>query len=147
MCVKITNPARQTILATYAERASTASSRNKGLLGRMSLEAGEGLWIIPSQGVHTFWMRFPIDLVYIDQKNRVKKVYASVRPWRLALCLSAHSVIELPAGTIVATRTQVGDLLQVTSSPKNMQATAQKNGAFSQVTQTEALPTGMQVVV
>jgi uncharacterized membrane protein (UPF0127 family) len=57
-------------------------------------------------------MQFPIDLVYLDRKNRVRKIRGNVPPWRLSACLSAHSIIELPAGAIRNTQTHVGDTLE-----------------------------------
>jgi hypothetical protein len=82
----------------------------------MSLEPGGGLWIVPCESVHTFFMQFPIDLVYIDRNNRIRKVRESVPPWRLSVCLSAHSILELPAGTIRRTQTQRGDTLEILPS-------------------------------
>jgi hypothetical protein len=84
------------------------------LLGREGLDEGEGLWIVPCEAVHTFRMRFALDLVFVDRKLRVKKVKSNVLPGRVAACLSAHSVIELAAGTILRTQTQAGDRLAVT---------------------------------
>jgi uncharacterized membrane protein (UPF0127 family) len=110
--LRVTNLTRNTVLATHMEVANHASTRNKGLLGRDRLAPGEGLWIVPCESVHTFCMRFPIDLVYIDRKNRIRKVRGSVSPWRMSACLSAHSVIELPSGAIHATQTQSGDTLE-----------------------------------
>jgi hypothetical protein len=107
----VTNQTRNTVLATCMEVADSAAKRNKGLLGRERLVPGEGLWIIPCESVHTFWMRFPIDLVYLDRKKRIRKLKSSVPAWRLSACLRAHSVIELPAGSIRQTQTQIGDTL------------------------------------
>lgn len=108
----VSNCSRGTVLATHLEVADTGPKRNKGLLGRKGLAPGEGLWITPCESVHTFFMQFPIDLVYLDRKNRVRKTRSSVPPWRLSACLSAHSILELPAGTILATQTQTGDTLE-----------------------------------
>jgi uncharacterized membrane protein (UPF0127 family) len=108
---QVTNRARSTVLATKLALADNASKRAKGLLGRDGLVPGEGLWIVPCESVHTFFMRFAIDLVYLDRKNRVKKVRSAVGPWRVSACLSAHSVLELPVGTIFNTLTQSGDTL------------------------------------
>jgi len=108
----VTNPSRSTVLATSMELADNGPKRNKGLLGREGLAPGEGLWIVPCESVHTFFMRFPIDLVYLDRNNKVRKLRSSVGPWRLSACLSAHSILELPAGTIRATQTQRGDSLE-----------------------------------
>ncbi len=70
------------------------------------------MWIVPCESVHTFGMQFTIDLVYLDRKHRIKKVKSCVPPWRLSACLSAHSIIELPAGTVRETRTEKGDMLE-----------------------------------
>jgi uncharacterized membrane protein (UPF0127 family) len=113
---QVKNRERGTVLATRLEVADSGSKRTKGLLGRDGLVMGEGLWIVPCESVHTFFMRFPIDLVYLDRKNKVKKVRNSVGPWRASACLSAHSVIELPAGTIRKTLTAVGDTLELEPS-------------------------------
>lgn len=110
----VTNTLRSTVLATRLEVADNGPKRNKGLLGRDGLGPGEGLWIVPCESVHTFFMRFPIDLVYLDRKNTVKKVRSAVGAWRLSACLSAHSILELPAGTIRNTLTVPGDTLEFT---------------------------------
>jgi uncharacterized protein len=111
--LQVTNRTRGTVLASRLDSAHTGPSRRKGLLGRERLEAGQGLWIAPCESVHTFFMKFPIDLVYLDRKHQVKKVRDSVGPWRLSGCLTARSVLELPAGTIRGTRTERGDSLEI----------------------------------
>ena len=93
--------------------ADTSAKRRTGLLKHERLNPGEGLWIVPCESVHTFFMKFPIDLVYLDKKHRVKKVRHAVPAWRLSACLSAHSILELPAGTLEKTGTQVGDELTI----------------------------------
>jgi len=116
MCLRVSNLTRNTLLATCMEVADSASTRNKGLLGRERLAPGEGLWIRSCEVVHTFWMRFPIDLVYLDRKKRIRKLSSDVRPWRLSGCLWAHSVLELPPGTIRSTQTQNGDRLEFSNA-------------------------------
>lgn len=110
--LKIQNVTRQVVLAHSVEVADRGATRRKGLLGRDGLQAGEGLWIVPCESVHTFRMRFPIDLVYLDRNKRVRKVRSSVPAWRLSACISAHSVVELASGTIKLTQTQRGDKLE-----------------------------------
>ncbi len=110
--LRVANLTRGTVLATRLDVADRGPKRNKGLLGRKGLEDGEGLWITPCESVHTFFMQFPIDLVYLDRKNRIRKVCDSVPPWRISVCLSAHSILELPPGTIRSTRTEAGDTLE-----------------------------------
>ena len=109
---KIVNLTRGSVLAESVKTADRGPSRRKGLLGRESLAPGEGLWIVPCESVHTFFMRFPIDLVYIDRKHRVRKVRSSVPAWRLSACFSAHSVIELASGAVRDTQTKAGDQLE-----------------------------------
>lgn len=110
--MRVRNLTRQTEIASCVEVAETATARNKGLLGRTSLPPGGGLWIVPCESVHTFFMKFPLDLLYIDHHKKVRKVRVNVGPWRLSACLSAHSIIELPAGTLLNTQTQRGDQLE-----------------------------------
>lgn len=110
--LRISNLTRQMEVARCVEVADHGAKRRKGLLGRDRLPAGEGLWIVPCEAVHTFGMRFAIDLVYLDRHMRVKKVKSNVPPWRLSACLSAHSVLELAPGTICSTETRPGDTLE-----------------------------------
>ncbi len=111
MQLLVRNQTRNTVLGAAVELADTSATRRTGLLGRDRLAPGEGLWIVPCESVHTFFMKFPIDLVYLDKRRTVRKVRHAVPPWRLSACLRAHSVIELPAGTAERTGTSVGDEL------------------------------------
>lgn len=111
--VAIWNVTRNTKIADRVEIAGSNVKRSKGLLGRKGLEPGGGMWIVPCEAVHTFFMRFSIDLIYLDKKCRVRKIRSAVPAWRLSACLSAHSVLELPVGTIIESRTEQGDLLEV----------------------------------
>lgn len=109
--LSISNLTRQVELAHNVDVADHGAKRRKGLLGRETLSAGDGLWIVPCEAVHTFGMQFPIDLVYLDRDKRVKKVRHGVPPWRLSGCLFAHSVLELASGSIRRTHTAPGDIL------------------------------------
>lgn len=111
-CLKVSNVSKHVELADRVEVADKGAKRRKGLLGREALSSGEGLWIVPCEAVHTFGMRFPIDLVYLGHDKRVKKVRSDVPPWRLSACLSAHSVLELASGTARRTGTKPGDRLE-----------------------------------
>jgi hypothetical protein len=110
--LKIWNLTRETVLAHSVEVADHGAARRKGLLGRDGLPAGEGIWIVPCESVHTFAMRFPIDLIYLDRHKKVKKVRTGVAPWRMSACLSAHSVLEFASGTVEPTGTRPGDQLE-----------------------------------
>lgn len=107
----VRNETKGTTLTEHADIADTPSTRRKGLLGRKSLNQGEGLWIAPCQAVHCWGMQFAIDVIYLDRKRRVRKVRPNLKPWRLSLSILAHSVLELPAGTIELTDTTRGDQL------------------------------------
>lgn len=111
--VLVRNQTRNTVLAREADVADTSAKRRTGLLKHERLEPGAGLWIVPCESVHTFFMRFPIDLVYLTRDHRVRKTRSAVGPWRLSACLPAHSVLELPAGTVQETGTQPGDQLAI----------------------------------
>lgn len=100
------------MLAESAERADTSAQRRTGLLKHKNLPAGEGLWIVPCEAIHSFGMKFAIDVLFLDRKNRVRKVRERMVPWRIAGSLPAHSTLELPAGTIARTGTVRGDQLE-----------------------------------
>jgi uncharacterized protein len=99
--------------------ADTSGTRRTGLLKHNTLEPGAGLWITPCEGVHTFAMKFPIDLIYLGKRRKedrlfkVLKVRNRMVKSRISFCLSASSVLELPAGTLAEAGTQVGDLLEL----------------------------------
>ena len=109
--INVVNLTRRAEIADRVQLAGVGRDRRKGLLGRDGMSAGEGLWIVPCEAVHTFGMRFPIDLVYLDRQKRIVKIRSNVGPWRISACLRAHSVIELPAGTVRDTNTITGDSL------------------------------------
>jgi len=111
--VQVRNQTRSVLLGGSIDIADSSSKRRTGLLKHDRLEPGQGLWIVPCESVHTFFMKFPIDLVYLDRKRKVRKVRKAVPAWRLSACLTAHSILELPAGTVEKTGTQVGDVLEI----------------------------------
>jgi uncharacterized protein len=117
--LRVMNVTRSTELASKAEVAKSGGKRSKGLLGRKGLMAGEGMWIVPCEAIHTFFMQFALDLVYLDRRNHIKKVVSSVPPWRLSACLSAYSVLELPAGTVHNSQSRPGDLIEFTPIPES----------------------------
>jgi len=110
--VRIHNRTRGTQLASEARSARTYWSRLVGLLGRSSLRPGEALVLDPCSSVHTAFMRFAIDVVYVDRSRQVLKVCPGLKPFRLSGVLRPGcSVIELPGGTIASTGTALGDQL------------------------------------
>jgi uncharacterized membrane protein (UPF0127 family) len=109
--LRVTNVTRGTLLAERADVADTAFKTRAGLRRHAALGPSEGLWIAVCEAVHTFGMRFPIDVAFLDRKKRVVKTRSNVLRGRIAFSLRAHSVLELPAGTLDQTGTQAGDQL------------------------------------
>jgi hypothetical protein len=97
--------------------AGTSAERREGLLKTSALQTDEGLWIVPCEAIHTIGMRWPIDVVFLDRQYRIKKLIQALKPWRMAICFSAYSVLELPAGGLSQTGSQVGDLLLFRAHP------------------------------
>ena len=110
--VTVTNNTRGSVIGDRICIADTSLTRLFGLLSRSGLDAGEGLWIQPSSGVHTFFMRFPIDVIGLNRERNVVTLWPELVPWRVtAIHTKLRSVIELPAGRIAATGTKLGDHL------------------------------------
>lgn len=110
---KVINITKNTTLAESAEIADNLFKRLKGLMGRPCLEAGAGMLLKPCNSIHTFFMRFPIDVAFMDRKNQLIKIYHSLEPWRISgVFFNALYCLELPAGTLVLTHTQEGDFVQ-----------------------------------
>jgi len=108
---KVANATKNTTLGAEITLADSSEGRRKGLLKQDGLAEGAGLWIYPSEAVHTLFMRFAIDVIFLDGAKRVRKISANLRPWRMSGCLTAKSVLELPAGAAERTQTTVGDQL------------------------------------
>lgn len=108
----VVNRQRGAVLGEAIEVADTAARRVKGLLGRECLEDGQGLLFKHCSSLHTFFMSFPIDIVFMDGKGRVLKLSPRVKPFKLvAAPLRAHYALELPEGAIARSATRVGDRL------------------------------------
>ena len=110
------NRTRTTYLATDLLIARTHWSRFRGLMATDSsrFSRGQGLWISPSHGIHTFAMRFPIDAVYLDRDRIVIHIEEGLKPWRLAAVRGqAASVLEVPVGTVLETGTELGDQIDI----------------------------------
>ena len=112
MLLRIANKTRAKVLADRASEARRFGQRLIGLMGRRNFEFGEGLHLVPCNSIHTFFMRMPIDAVFLDSEKRVVKVYPALPPWRMSgIHLNARTVLELPAGMVVGSGTTEGDEL------------------------------------
>jgi uncharacterized protein len=111
------NRTRQAYLATHLAVAGTHWARFRGLMctEMAKFPAGNGLWIVPCHGVHTFAMNFPIDVLYLDTDKVVVHLEKSLKPWRMArVSMRAQSVLELPVHTLDSSRTALGDEIEIT---------------------------------
>jgi len=110
--VRVTNATRNTILATRCRVASSLRDRAVGLLGTPEVVAGEGLLIERSPSIHMFFMRYPIDVVFVDRAGLVTRTVSRLRPWRVVWwARGARDCIELRAGALEGTGTAAGDQL------------------------------------
>lgn len=108
------NLTRECFLHLGVTVADTSGARLKGLIGRLRLRSSEGLWVVPSSGIRTFGVRFPLDLIYLDASHQVIHVIEYFRTFRIApLKIKAASVLELPPHTIYSSQTQSGDRLVI----------------------------------
>jgi uncharacterized membrane protein (UPF0127 family) len=108
------HPRSGRVLAARLLVPRTFIGRGVGLMFRRRLEVDTGMWIAPCNGIHMFFMRFPIDAVFLDKQRRVVKVYPRLGRWRIVpLVLGAHSVVELPAGTVDGLALDPGEELRI----------------------------------
>jgi uncharacterized membrane protein (UPF0127 family) len=105
------------LVASRIELALDSQSRRRGLLGRDKLDQGAALIIAPCSAIHTFFMRFAIDVVFVARDGRVLKTYSALGRRRIAFSAGAFAVIELPAGAIAQSEAKPGDIVQLVSQP------------------------------
>lgn len=108
------NETRECFLSLNVRAADTVFTRLKGLIGRLRLKADEGIWVVPSQGIHTLGLFFPLDLIYLDENYRVIHLVEHFPSFRIGpFITNAESVLELPTHTIYSSHTQTGDQLVI----------------------------------
>jgi len=123
--LRVQNRTRGSLLGERVRRANRPWSRAIGLLGRRSLGPGEGLVLVPCTSIHMLFMRFPLDVLYVDRQDRVVKAVRNLKPFRFSGCLrAAHYTIELPVGTIDGSGTAVGDQLGLVEADGKPAATS-----------------------
>src|SRR5262245_14054568 len=114
MALIATNLDTGALVADNVAVADTRATRAVGLLSRSGLNPGEALWIVPSRGVHTWWMRFTIDVLALNQSGVVVDRVPGLKPWRIRLPRRGTAgVLELPEGSIAATGTEIGHRIQL----------------------------------
>jgi uncharacterized membrane protein (UPF0127 family) len=111
---RLVNTASGKVVATRVVRARSMAARVKGLLGRRGMQPGEGLFLEPCNGIHTFFLRFPIDVIVLDSGLKVLRTYQALPPWRMVLPKrGGHSTLELTAGTLQPGMANPGDRLEL----------------------------------
>jgi uncharacterized protein len=109
-----TNLTRGTRLTERGRVADNPITRLVGLLRDKMLAEGDGLWIVPCNSIHSFWMKFEFDAIFLDKNLRVVHLMQEMKPWRISkLVFAAHSVLEVPAGLIARSATEVGDTFEM----------------------------------
>ena len=110
----ISNLTSNTVIASQTQIAQNPSDRMKGLLGKDNLPQGEALIITHCQSIHMFFMKFSIDVIFCDRQNKVVGLCAQIKPFYLSpVFFNASYAIELPSGTIAASKTKIGDQIQI----------------------------------
>jgi len=112
--MKVYNSTQNNLIADDVKVAENFFTRSIGLLSKKSLLSNEGLIIKPCCSIHTFFMKFEIDVLFVNKQNEVVALYENVKPWRiLPIHQTSHYVIELQSGTITAKNISKGDLIQI----------------------------------
>ncbi len=111
--VRAVNVSKDSAVAARVRLAGTSKERRRGLLGKNALDPAEGIYIVPTQWVHMFGMRFPIDVAFLAADGRVLFIHHELKPNRLSrLVWWAEGALELAAGTLHATQTEIGDIIE-----------------------------------
>ncbi len=114
--MKIINKTNNAVIADEAVVANTPAKRMKGLLGRKELKDGQALILDPCNSIHTFFMLFPIDILFLDKTNKIIKSISCLKPFRLtAIYFNAASAVELPSGKIQSLSIKEGDIVSLES--------------------------------
>jgi uncharacterized membrane protein (UPF0127 family) len=121
------NRDRESFLGFRVAPADTWGTRLKGLLGRSEMTPGDGIWLAPSRGIHTFGMRFAVDLIYLDSANRVILLVEYFRPFRISpIRRKCASILEMRTRAIYFSHTQIGDELLI-CAPEEMKECVERN--------------------
>jgi uncharacterized protein len=107
------NGRTEQVVASAVEVADTRATRRRGLLGRDSIDLASALVLAPCWSIHTAFMRFPIDVVFVNQEGLVMRIAERLGPWRVAAALGAYAAIELAAGAVASRGVAIGDRLYV----------------------------------
>ncbi len=111
--MQLVNARSDKAIATNVTLASTRAERRQGLLGRTSLDVSEALVLSPCWSIHTMFMRFPIDVLFVDGAGKAIRIVTALAPWRIAIEPRAKATIELAAGSLMIRDVRVGDEIRI----------------------------------
>lgn len=114
----LANAADGRVIAEHTEPAFARADRRRGLLGRDHLAPGHAMLIAPCSSIHTWFMRFPIDAIFVTRDGLVVKLRGAIEPWRMVIAWGAYAVIEMPVGSIERSAINVNDRLELRGSAK-----------------------------
>lgn len=143
----IVNYTRRTVVCEHAVVADRMFPRMRGLLGRNSLPAGEGILLQPAPSIHTAFMRFPIDVIFLDRDLQVVKVVETLGPWRMTSARRAHAALELTAGEAAVRGVEVGDSLGLVAATAGADQTGRNDGADKPVLPIGAVADSIHVLL
>ncbi len=110
--------------------AGDSAARRRGLLGTHDLNRESGLWIVPCEAIHTFGLKMPIDVLFLDRDFKVKKLLTAMPPSRISICFAASSVVEVKPGAIARSNTKVGHRLSLRRAGQEYRTDAQEPISF-----------------
>jgi uncharacterized membrane protein (UPF0127 family) len=110
--VRALNQTKGTVVAANVSVAKSIWARFWGLMGKSNLADDAGLFLTPCSSIHMFFMRFPLDVVFLDKENRVVKVVEDIKPWRMSMGGGGHSALEIPTGAAGRATVAVGDVIE-----------------------------------
>jgi uncharacterized membrane protein (UPF0127 family) len=114
--INVINTSKNTLLIAHGAKADTFLTRLKGLLGKKGLEEGQGLVIKPCNSVHMIWMKFPIDVIFVDKDDVVCHIIEDLSPGKIGPVIKESAyVVEVRVGTVKRTKTEVGDIIKVSN--------------------------------
>ena len=111
--MRLVNERTGEAVAEKVELATTRGERRRGLLGRTALPPKFALMLLPCAAIHTAFMRFAIDVIFLDREGRALRILRALRPWRMAIALRARSVVELPSGCLEGVDLVPGDRVRL----------------------------------
>ena len=115
--MEIKNARTDLVVASVVEVANTRATRRRGLLGRDGLDQTAAMVLSPCCSIHTAFMRFPIDVAFVDREGTVMRIVPDLGPWRMAIAVRAHAVVEFAGGCLSRRDLQVGDRLYFSATP------------------------------